>query len=673
MPSTIFSGSDVKTLKDNLSLNDKAKILPSNGSPAAGAGLAAPIGSLALDYTNGKTYKKIGALATDWSELGSGVGGINYITNTDAESGTAGWSTYADAAGAQPVDGTGGTPNVTWTRSTTTPLRGTADFNFAKDAANRQGEGVSTDMTINLADQAKVLTVSFDYEVLSGTYATGDLTVYLIQDPAGTPVVIQPAGYQILSATAGTKMKQIATFQTASSGQTYRLCFHVASTSASAYTLAIDNVIVGPQVVQYGAPVTDATSFTCTGSWTSNSTYTAFQRRVGDRLIVEGKIVLSGAPTSAALTINLPAGLSIDTAKIGTESGNGTVGSWSGNDTGLMTYLGAIRYNNTTSVLCITGEASSTYLRTGAVDQATPFTWGSTDYLNFKYDVPILGWSSTVQMSNDTDTRVVSFVGSVGSGQVLTGATTNVSVTSIKDSHGAWSGSVYTVQVPGDYVVSGELYTNAAAQTPQAYKNGAAVSFGTWSTGSSSVTGAGSILIPNCVAGDTISLRSTQNGTVTSAYLSIYRLSGPSAIASSETVAMRAFKTTGSHTNNGDYQTVASWNAAPFDTHGAFNVTTGEYTLPISGTFEVSCNIAFAANATGLRGLRIQLDGSSVAGGNITAPGTASFEPGLVTSSLVRGTAGQKITVIAYQSSGGNLAYASATNFNQLSIHRVGN
>ena len=673
MPSTIFSGSDVKTLKDNLSLNDKAKILPSNGSPAAGAGLAAPVGSLALDYTNGKTYKKIGALDTDWSELGSGVGGINYITNTDAESGTTGWSTYADAAGAQPVDGTGGTPNVTWTRSTTTPLRGTADFNFVKDAADRQGQGVSTDMTINLADQAKVLTVSFDYEVLSGTYANGDLTVYLIQDPAGTPVVIQPAGYQILSATAGTKMKQIATFQTASSGQTYRLCFHVASTSASAYTLAIDNVIVGPQVVQYGAPVTDATSFTCTGSWTSNSTYTAFQRRVGDRLIVEGKIVLSGAPTSAALTINLPAGLSIDTAKIGTESGNATVGYWSGNDTGLMTYLGAIRYNNTTSVLCITGEASSTYLRTGSVDQATPFTWGSTDYLNFKYDVPILGWSSTVQMSNDTDTRVVA---ARASGDPASAASGNPIIfpTTAFDTHGAYSSSTgrYTVSVPGFYRISGAIVPGTGGAVGLfAYVNAVSVT----RAGNTDANTAGVFTaLVQVNAGDLIDIR--PNATLdagSGSVISFERLSGPSAIAASETVAMRAFKNTGSHTSNTNYQTVASWNAAPFDTHGAFNVTTGEYTLPISGTFEVSCAIGFAANATGLRGVKIQLDGSDVSGGNTTAPASATFEPCLVASSLVRGTAGQKITITAYQSSGGNLAYISATNINQLSIHRVGN
>ena len=151
-----------------------------------------------VNHTSGSSFVT-DLLANRWVKLSASV--INYIANSSALVDTSGYSTYADAAGAAPVDGTGGSPSVTFTRSTTTPLRGIADFNFTKDAANRQGQGVATDITIDLADRAKVLTVTFDYEVLSGTYADGDLTVYLIADPSGKLVVNQQAGNTVESGT----------------------------------------------------------------------------------------------------------------------------------------------------------------------------------------------------------------------------------------------------------------------------------------------------------------------------------------------------------------------------------------------------------------------------------------------------------------------------------------
>jgi len=134
------------------------------------------------------------------TKVGEGAGGINYIENPDAESSTAGWATYADAAASRPVDGTGGSPNVTWTRSTSSPLRGVASFLFTKDAANRQGQGASYDLTIDSADQARVLQISFDYEIASGTYSGGtsstdsDLIVYIYRTTA-TGRLIEPSTF----------------------------------------------------------------------------------------------------------------------------------------------------------------------------------------------------------------------------------------------------------------------------------------------------------------------------------------------------------------------------------------------------------------------------------------------------------------------------------------------
>ena len=138
-----------------LSLNDKASI------------------SLVYDGTTSK-WNIIGGTGS-----ATGSGGINYILNGDASIGTTGWNAYNDGAVAAPIDGTGGTPSAgLWVRSTTTPLRGSGDFNLVKTGSTSyQGQGVSYDFTIDNADLAKVLTVTFDYEVLSGTYANGDLKI----------------------------------------------------------------------------------------------------------------------------------------------------------------------------------------------------------------------------------------------------------------------------------------------------------------------------------------------------------------------------------------------------------------------------------------------------------------------------------------------------------------
>jgi len=106
-------------------------------------------------------------------QLGGG-GSINYIKNPGAESATTGWATYSDAAQNIPVDGTGGTATgLTFTRSTTTPLIGSGQFSLAKDAANRQGKGVSYDFTIDRAYQATTLGISFNYNAGSLTVANG--------------------------------------------------------------------------------------------------------------------------------------------------------------------------------------------------------------------------------------------------------------------------------------------------------------------------------------------------------------------------------------------------------------------------------------------------------------------------------------------------------------------
>lgn len=693
MPATIFSGNNVKALKSNLDLNGVTKILSVNADPASGAGVAAPLGSIAMDYLAGKVYKKTGSLDTEWQELGSGIGGINYIENSDAESGTAGWSTYADAAGSAPVDGTGGTANITWSRSTTSPLRGVADFNLVKDAVNRQGQGVSYDFTIDAADQAKILTISADYEILSGTFATGDLAVYVIQDPAGTPVVLQPAGYQVTAATIGNKVRLAATFQTASNVTSYRLCIHVASTSASAYTLAFDSIAVSPQQVVYGAPVTDWQAYTpTTQGFGTISGLTAFYARVGDSLRIRG-FFTAGTPTATQARVSLPSGLSIDSAKIGATIKIVGVAATGYNS---ATFFGVTSVADpaVAGSIVFSRQASTAGSTTPANGDAII---GTGNTFSFDAIVPILGWSSSVVVSSSTDTRVVA-----ARFNTSTARTTNNTAPAIiydvvqYDTHGAYNSSTgtYVVPVSGQYKVSAFALWSATASTVghsfslQLKRNGTFVSniCGTraQTTALATFDCSGSTTF-NLNAGDSLTFggySDTASTTIASQPLSnwvcVERISGPSQIAASETVAMRAYNTSGFSVPNNSVTTITGWTTS-YDTHGAFNASTGIYTVPVSGKYRVSGTLLFASSAlvvgqpfsliAGQSGSVSSnwVCGQSWAMGNVT---TAAAAGG---SDTIQCLAGDTIAIRAYQSQGAARSLSTSATENHFEITRVGN
>jgi hypothetical protein len=273
------------------------------------------------DGTAGQALKTDGAGTLSWGNASGGGGGINYIENPDAETDTTGYATYADVAGTSPVDGTGGSPNSTWTRTTSSPLRGSASFLFTHNSgASRKGEGVSYDFTIDTSDKAKVLNIEFDYLVSSGTFVAGssgvdsDLTVWVYDVTNAT--LIQPSSYKLFSNSTTIADKFQATFQSASNSTSYRLIIHCGSTSTSAFNVQFDNFKVGPSNYVFGTPITDWQSFTPTGSFTTNTTYTGQYRRVGDSIEFQAHLAFAGSPNSVSCSVNLPSGLTIDTAKI---------------------------------------------------------------------------------------------------------------------------------------------------------------------------------------------------------------------------------------------------------------------------------------------------------------------------------------------------------------------
>lgn len=199
--------------------------------------------------TDAKKLNTYDVAAGAWVEAGSGgEGGINYIVNSDAETGVDDWNVYADAAGTEPVDGTGGTATVTIAQNTTTPLRGDADFNLVKTAADSQGQGWSTDFTIDNQDKGKKLASCFDYDFSDANYDDGDIGVY-IYDVTNSNLIRVETNEEV----AGGSSTHCSVWQAAIDSTSYRLIQHVRVADATAWDLFTDRVQTGPLDVGGGS------------------------------------------------------------------------------------------------------------------------------------------------------------------------------------------------------------------------------------------------------------------------------------------------------------------------------------------------------------------------------------------------------------------------------------
>jgi hypothetical protein len=293
------------------------------------------------------------------------------------------WEAYADAAGATPVDGTGGSPASTFTHNTTSPLVGTGDGLFTKGAANRQGEGFSALCPIDRGLVTGTAQISFIYETPAG-YVDGDMGVFLYDV---TNAALIPLSVQALPATYGKPSKFLATFIPSSSVD-YRLIFHVVSTSAVAYTLEVDDVQVGEKGVAIGAAISTwknfspAVNFTnLPGAWNADTKW----RRVGENFEFMGTYVASGAATG-----NILFALNTLLAQFGLTKN-------------MVSELSTIAFVLDTGTTHLPGVwvGNGLYSSTGVWNATNPITWAANDTVTFQFSVPISQWTSNVNLASD--------------------------------------------------------------------------------------------------------------------------------------------------------------------------------------------------------------------------------------------------------------------------------
>ena len=519
-----------------------------------------------------------------WGAVGGagGGGGINYIKlgGVDAEADIGDWVTYLDVAGVNPVDGVGGTAAITFAQNSTTPLRGTKDFKLVKDAANRQGNGISIPFTIDLADKAQILTISFDYDASHVGYADDDVRVS-VYDVTNSQL-IRISGEDL----KGGKNTHYARFQTASDSVSYRLILHISSTSAAAYDLLFDEFKVGPQIIQRGAIVGDWETYTPViyeGNIDRTSEFqvnTARYRRVGDSV----EISWSGQRNTSASVgggssffVALPEGISGN--PIAPRDGEGVYFS---SDNALFQGVAQLGSNSPRpdAVMWVI-ERFAAFPRVYNNTNFAP----STHHKIHGFTIPIQGWNSQAEMSSDFGGRDVVVRGAGNSGAAITANTEAIDFTVIEDSTASWSQvgahgkDTFTAPETGIYAISGGVaFTASSSLDIEVYLDNTRVKrIGKLVSASDGIIST-TLKIEK---GQLLTIRTTSLKTLDNDifkhHISIVKLATPQTQLQSETVAARYTSNRG-HTFSS--VTALNYENKDYDTHNAYNSSTGVYTVP---------------------------------------------------------------------------------------------
>lgn len=566
---------------------------------------------------------------TQWKDLsGSGSGGgINYISNPGFEDGNVnGWTGYDDGASSRPVNGTGGTATgLTMTASSTTPLRDTYSALIAKDAANRQGKGHSFDFSIAREDRFSILSIEVPALVTSGSYNPGtdttdsDLIAYLYD--VTNARLIEPSGFRVMAnSTFPTRNRM--TFQ-ATDSTSYRLIFHVATTSASAWTMQVDDISVGPQVLGQGSPAQYLGALPTTGAWNTNTTYVGKYWRTADGFLeADVAISLSGAPNALSLFVNLPIGLQIDDNKLATITSASTVGYGKDLDSGSTIYRVSVKRSSSTAVdVLVSADTGAGYQQdsNSFISNVVPQTFAAGDVINIKYRVPIVGWEASTIASSAAALPVIAAKYSLTSNETTAANSDHIMTnftTKVYDKSGAVSGSTFTAQEPGLYrftlkalttsvawaatdVLVAWLGKNGGTQTEMLHwdRLGSAFTDRYFFKGTAELElnarDTIQLNIRNNTGGGTVPVIDSVGGLST---WEIEKLPSRQQIAASETMLVRA---SGSTTTVNNTTPTVIFPTVNKSTHGSaiYNPSTGIFTVQAPGDIEVSAFIRINAVA----------------------------------------------------------------------------
>ena len=330
------------------------------------------------------------------NQIGTGAGGGLYAATTFENGATNGVTTYANTAGVAPVTGTGGSPSTVFAVSSSSPLRGVYSGLYTKDATNRQGEGFALPITLSAVDVSKTIQVSFDWKVASGTYTSGDMRFYVYD--ITNSALITPS---VTALPAGTASQYTVAFN-ATTSTSYRLIWHVSTTSASAYTINIDQIQVSPVIRPIVAGIGDWIPYTPTlgAGFGSTSNINFDYRREGDNMRIKGSFT-TGTTTTNEASFTIPTGYNIDSTKVvlTTTTAGEISGEWGQNST-----TGAIGKTLTATATSTTkvylGYTPTTNAALSAILTVTSTYMGTGGVVAVTALIPIAQWSSNITLAS---------------------------------------------------------------------------------------------------------------------------------------------------------------------------------------------------------------------------------------------------------------------------------
>lgn len=552
------------------------------------------------------------------------VAPLNLVRNSNFSKTSKDWSAYS-GSGAQPTGTSGsvlgGDPILVKVSDTSfSPTGFSGSIN--KTANNTQGSGVLVGLNFLSKYQGKVLTISFDYKLASGTFVNGtpsdltsagdsSLTVW-VRDVTNS-AIIQPSVYRLFDVNTSLAGKFTATFQAPSNSTELQLLFHQARTETSAYNLRIANVVVAEVNGTSGPIVTDLQDYSITigGSTTAPTlgthTKKASYKQIGDYAYIKFELsqTSAGSAGSGTYLFPLPPGLTIDSSKlnIGVSGGQVSLGSATGNN-GTNLASGFVSSFNSTNLQVYLGNQTDATSVVGS----TFYSAANTTYrIGFEAMVPIQGWSSNVQLSSDAGNSVTAFYTTTSASATPNAITKLINSTVITDKSGSYSTVTgeYTAASPGEYEFYAGFLLGTGAANPilYFYKNGVQYGNPFGGTGADNyAASSGKITIP-LIAGDKVDYRVISGGTGVQvqngySYFGGSKISNHQTIAQADTV-LASYENTVAQTLTGGAETRINFATKRFDNLEVVRNASTDFkaVAPTPGIYEINGHLLASAVA----------------------------------------------------------------------------
>lgn len=128
-------------------------------------------------------------------------------------------------------------------------------------------------------------------------------------------------------------------------------------------------------------------TFAPSGSWTSNTSYSGEFITIGKVVFINYYLLLTGAPNSTSLSVEIPTAIAIDETKL-----SGPTNSQFAGDNIIIDaspaahYAGICYYNKSTNNIQVFSGTSTM----AGVTQAAPITFAASDQVQIKVRLPIL-------------------------------------------------------------------------------------------------------------------------------------------------------------------------------------------------------------------------------------------------------------------------------------------